>query len=251
MIKSMNNRRFEAIIFDLGNTLIYFDGEWSQVLLQADQALLQSLRDSGLALEDNFGDVFRERLERYYREREMEFIEYTTWYILRSLLEDWGYMDVSDDTIRQALSELHSVSQAHWLPEDDMMPTLSQLQAQNYRLGMISNAGDDADVQALVDKAKIRPFFDIILTSASLGIRKPNPEIFKRVLDYWKIQPSRVVMVGDTLGADILGAKNAGIFSIWITRRANTPANLAHQDTIWPDARISQLNELPGLLESL
>ena len=247
----MNNRRFEAIIFDLGNTLIYFDAEWSQVFPQADKALLSSLRGSGLALDDAFGDVFRNRLESYYREREMEFIEYTTRYVLRSLLSDWGYESVSDDVIRRALTELHSISQAHWQPEDDMLTTLSWLKAQNYRLGMISNAGDDADVQALIDKAGIRPFFDIILTSAAQGIRKPNPEIFNLVLDYWKLLPAQVAMVGDTLGADILGAKNAGIFSIWITRRANTPANLAHQDTILPDERIAGLSDLPGLLESM
>jgi HAD superfamily hydrolase (TIGR01549 family) len=247
----MNNRRFEAIIFDLGNTLIYFDADWSQVLPQADQALLSSLRDSGLALDDAFGDVFRNRLGSYYREREMEFIEYTTRYILQSLLRDWGYEDVSDEVISLALSNLHSVSQAHWQPEDDMLSTLSRLRAENYRLGMISNAGDDADVQALVDKAEIRSFFDIILTSATQGIRKPNPEIFRMVLDYWKLLPTQVAMVGDTLGADILGAKNAGIFGIWITRRANTPANLAHQDTILPDERIAKLSELPGLLDSL
>jgi FMN phosphatase YigB (HAD superfamily) len=59
----------------------------------------------------------------------------------------------------------------------------------------------------------------------------------------------KVAMVGDTLGADILGARNAGIFSIWIKRRANTAGNLAHADTILPDAQIERLSELPGLLD--
>jgi FMN phosphatase YigB (HAD superfamily) len=58
-------------------------------------------------------------------------------------------------------------------------------------------------------------------------------------------------MVGDTLGADILGAQNAGIYAIWITRRADVPANRAHQDTIHPDAAIDSLAEIPGLLEKL
>jgi len=247
----MNKRRFEAIIFDLGNTLIYFDAEWSQVFPQADQALLCSLRNSGLELNESFKDAFRERLDNYYREREMEFIEYTTRFVLQTLLTEWGFKDVPDEVIRLSLSELHTVSQAHWQPEGDMMTALRQLKEQDYRLGMISNAGDDADVQALIDKANIRSFFDIILTSASQGIRKPNPEIFKKALEYWELQASQVAMVGDTLGADILGAKNAGIYSIWITRRANTPANKAHADTITPDEKIAKLSELPGILENL
>ena len=102
-----------------------------------------------------------------------------------------------------------------------------------------------------MDKAEIRSFFDKILTSAGEGIRKPNPQIFQKLLDYWDLLPTQAAMVGDTLGADILGAKNAGIFSIWITRRADTPANHAHGDTIHPDATIDALNELPGLLDQL
>lgn len=70
-------------------------------------------------------------------------------------------------------------------------------------------------------------------------------------LAHWGTLPAHAAMVGDTLGADILGAKNAGIFSIWITRRADNPANQAHLDTIQPDAQIAALDELPGLLQEL
>jgi FMN phosphatase YigB (HAD superfamily) len=52
-----------------------------------------------------------------------------------------------------------------------------------YRLGLISNAGDDADVQTLLDQANLRAYFEIILTSAGQGIRKPNPKIFWTALN--------------------------------------------------------------------
>jgi FMN phosphatase YigB (HAD superfamily) len=55
-------------------------------------------------------------------------------------------------------------------------------------------------------------------------------------------------MVGDTLGADILGAQHAGVYSIWVTRHADTPANRAHADTIQPDALIECLEDLHPLL---
>jgi len=106
-------------------------------------------------------------------------------------------------------------------------------------------------VQTLVDQADLRSYFDVILTSAALGIRKPNPLIFQTALRQWGYSPSQAAMVGDSLGADILGAKNAGLYSIWITRRADTAANRAHEDTIQPDAVISRLSELPALLDSI
>ncbi len=63
--------------------------------------------------------------------------------------------------------------------------------------------------------------------------------------------PKQVAMVGDTLGADILGARNAGMFGIWVTRRSDTAGNRAHQDTIRPDAVVGNISELPGLLDVL
>lgn len=242
----------EAILFDLGNTLIYFDGDWPATFPQSDGELLRYLQNAGLDLSGKgFLPQFRRELENYFIERETEFIERTTAYLLRSVLAQWGYPNVPDEVIRGALQAMYAVTQAYWKPEPEALSILQTLKQDGFQLGMISNAGDDADVQALVDKAKLRPFFDFILTSAAEGIRKPNPLIFQTALNYWGIGPSQAVMVGDTLGADILGAQNAGIFSIWIKRRADTPANRAHEDTIIPDSTIDRLSELPGIIRSL
>jgi FMN phosphatase YigB (HAD superfamily) len=54
--------------------------------------------------------------------------------------------------------------------------------------------------------------------------------------------------VGDTLGADILGAQNAGIKSAWITRRAERAGNRDHEETIQPDYTIATLGELLNIV---
>jgi putative hydrolase of the HAD superfamily len=246
-----DGRPFEAIIFDLGNTLIYFDAYWPAVLSEAIVALYNSLQNSGLDLErESFLSGFRQRLESYYQERETEFIEYTTHYVLRDLLAQTGCAAVPESVLRAALEAMYAVTQMYWKVVDDAHPTLQALRSLGYRLGMISNAGDDRDVQVLVDRAELRPYFDFILTSAAEGIRKPNPRIFRTALARWDLPPGRAVMVGDMLGADILGAKNAGIFSIWVTRYADSAANRSHEDTIVPNATLSALKELPTLLDS-
>lgn len=241
-----------TVLFDLGGTLLYFDGEWPDVFLRADKALMESLAENGIYLDQEaFREDFRARLNAYYAEREMEFTEFTTTYVLKEALVGWGYLGVPDSTIKPALAAMYSVSQAHWQPEEDAIATLAALQDQGCRLGLISNAGDDADVQVLVDKTKVRPYFDLILTSAALGIRKPNPRIFDIAMQRIQAKPEQTVMVGDTLGADVLGARNANIASIWITRRADTPANHAHADTIVPDAAVETLAEIPAMIELL
>jgi putative hydrolase of the HAD superfamily len=240
----------ESVIFDLGSTLIYFEGEWQEVILQGNQSLLAHLKEAGIELDgDRFLTQFKARLDEYYVQREAEFIEYTTRYILRTLLGEWEYPDVPEAVLESALESMYAIAEAHWKVEDDAIPTLEYLRAQGYRLGLISNAGDDANVQRLIDQAGLRPYFDAILSSAQSGVRKPNPRIFELALNHLETTSSRAVMVGDTLGADILGARNAGVRAIWITRRAGTPANRSHLDTIQPDATISTLSELPRVLE--
>lgn len=243
--------RFDAILFDLGNTLIYFDGDWQEVITRAEHQLYQSLLESGLALEPSFLDAYHQRLLFYYQERDTEFIEYTMLYMLRSLLDEKGFTDVLEEVLRRALAEFHEITQAHWTPVEDVSSTLQILRSHGYRLGLVSNAADDEDVQVLVDKAHIRPFFEVILTSAAEGVRKPSPKIFQTALRALGVAPSRAIMVGDTLEADILGAQNAGIFSVWITKWADTPANRAYAHVVAPDAKVSTVNELLPILNDL
>jgi HAD superfamily hydrolase (TIGR01549 family) len=244
--------RLRALLFDLGSTLIYFQGEPSAVFRRSLAALHENLRAAGVMLDrDAFLRDFQSRLEAYYSERETEFIEYTTAYLLKTTLAEYGHPDLPETTLRLTLAAMYAITQDYWQADPDATSTLETLRRQGYRLGLVSNAADDADVQALVDKAALRSYFDIILTSAAAGIRKPNPRIFQLALEPLDTPSSEAAMIGDKLGADILGAQNAGIFAIWVTRYANTPANHDHLDTIQPDAIIPTIKELPALLENL
>jgi putative hydrolase of the HAD superfamily len=241
--------KFAGVLFDLGNTLLHFDGAWPEVMQAADAELLSYLQQEGFQLDpEAFIREFRKRLDEYYVQRESEFVEYTTALVLRTLLTELGNGRVDDQRLRPALKRLYAVSQAHWKLEDDAIPMLEALKAAGYKMAIISNASDDDDVQTLVDNARIRPYFDLVLSSAACGIRKPNPRIFEIALEQLGLQPGQAAMVGDTLGADILGARNVGLYGIWITRRADTPDNRDHDYTIVPDAQIATLAELPALL---
>ncbi|MGW8249645.1 MAG: HAD family hydrolase, partial [Anaerolineales bacterium] len=211
--------QLEAIIFDLGSTLLYFDADWMEVVQESNARLLQALRDAEIVVdEQTFTDRFRAMLQDYYLERDTEFIEYTSGYILRQTLAEYGYATVPDSVIKKILAAMYSATQAHWKPDPEAHSTLKAVQEMGYRLGLISNASDNADVQALLDKAGLRDYFETILTSAAEGIRKPHPQIFWTALNHMDTHPSRAAMVGDTLGADILGAHHAGMLGIYVTR---------------------------------
>jgi putative hydrolase of the HAD superfamily len=133
--------------------------------------------------------------------------------------------------------------------EEDTRPTLQKLEHMGYRLGIISNAGDDQDVQQLARGFGIHRHFDYILTSAACSYRKPHPRIFELALANWYLLPSEAVMVGDNLTADVLGAQKTGMYGVWINRRADP--QMEKQEAVSPDASLSSLAELPALLDHL
>ena len=244
-------RSFQVVLFDLGSTLIYFDSKWSEILPIANRQMVETLLELGYRLDtERFCTDFERSMQIYYVERETEFIEYTTNFILHNLLEEHGYHDPPPEHTRLALDSLYKITQTHWKVEADAHSTIEELHSLGYRLGLISNAGDAKDALTLFDKTQLRHFFEVVIISAEVGVRKPAARIFELALKQMGIQPHQAVMVGDTLGADILGAHNAGLSSIWITRHADTPANRAHEDTIQPDAAITNLSELPQLLKN-
>lgn len=239
-----------SVIFDLGGTLMYERDSWHSINAQADEALTDYLRGQGLELNlSTFRLEFRRRLDEYFKRREKDLLETTYSFVLRDLLADKGYGDVSENILRKALDRLFAVTQTNWLLEEDALPTLKRLEENGYRLGLISNAGDDRDVQQLAKRFGIASYFDFILTSAGCSYRKPHPRIFELALSNWYFLPNEAVMVGDNLDADIRGAQNAGLYGIWISRRAGERTQ--DELRVQPDASLSSLSELPAALDRL
>jgi len=239
-----------AVIFDLGGTLMYERASWDSITAQADEALTNYLREQGLELNlSTFPREFRKRLHKYFKKREKDLLETTYGFVLRDVLTDKGYGDVPENTLRNALDRLFALTQTNWALEEDTLPTLKKLEEDGYRLGLISNAGDDQDVQQLARRFDISQYFDFILTSAACSYRKPHPKIFELALANWHFLPSEAVMVGDNLDADVRGAKNAGLYAIWLSRRAG-PRN-SDPLPVQPDASLSSLHELPAFLDRL
>lgn len=243
-----------AVIFDLGNTLMYpvASDLWPEVIKRGNKALMDHLCKLNILTEcDTFMLEFNQRLHEYYDERDKLMIETSTFLVLKELLAEKGYEDVSDSVIRDSLDAHYAVTQKNWQLEEDTIPCLTTLREQNYSLGLVSNAGDHRDVLQLVERFNLSPYFEFILTSAGCGYRKPHPRIFQLALEKLNAKPEEVAMVGDTLNADIVGANQAGMYSIWITRRTVTPLDDTLPLPVTPQATIKSLGELPSLLRDL
>ena len=243
---AMNAFPIRYILFDLGGTLMHARADWSPILSRADQALADTLRAHHIELDTK---VFRAHLRQYYQQRDQDCEETTYHFVLRELLRELGYADVAESTLRSALDALYSLTQNNWELEEDALAAIQKLNSQNVHLGIFSNAGDDKDVQELIENFGIRPYFDFVLTSAACYYRKPHPRAFEMALAQWNITPPEALMIGDSLHADIEGAKKLGMQTIWITRRATfIPEEKAR---VQPDFEISGLDKLFSVLEKI
>lgn len=234
------------LIFDLGGTLMHARASWEPIHKQADEALAQSLRLHDIKLD---AKLFRARLHEYYEQRDRDFQETTYHFVLHELLSELGHAEVAESVLRSALDALYAVTQKNWQLENDTVETLDILRSEKYKLGIFSNAGDDKDVQDLIESFGIRSYFDFVLTSAACYYRKPHPRTFELSLAHWNATPEEAAMIGDSLEADIAGAKQAGLTAIWLTRRAQFKDEDMRR--IKPDFSLRKLLELPPTLDQL
>jgi len=241
-----------GVIFDLGSTLLRHrnDDHATPTRMRAD--LAGFLAAEGLPLDrDEFIALFAAKMDEFFIQRLNDWVEVTSAYVLRETLAELGQPPLTDEMTGRALAAYFAYSETLWEPMPAVYETLDAVAERGYRMGIISNASDDANVQRMIDNAGLRRWFDPILVSAVVGVRKPNPRIFEMALEAWSMTPAEAVMVGDTLGADVLGAQMAGMRSVWFASRAGAPANAAHRHTIQPDAIIHHLAELPAVLASM
>jgi HAD superfamily hydrolase (TIGR01662 family) len=245
---------WDLVLFDLGNTLIYFDTDWRPVIEASNHAMLETLDRLGYHFDpQTFLKGFGRRMQAHQQidpDRPETYSERTAEDILADTLKELGVSDVPAGHIHEILQSMFRITEAHWTPEADARETLLQLRSQGYRLGLISNANYAADAHTLIDRSGVGDLFELAIISAEEGVRKPHPALFQKALDFFQVPAQRAVMVGDTLVADILGANRQGMGSIWITRRVSSDDHQGLPD-VEPTAAVHSLAEIPDVLRSL
>ncbi len=107
-----------------------------------------------------------------------------------------------------------------------------------YHLAIVSN-GLAAYTWDCLKYNGLLSFFSVKIISEETGLEKPDPKVFWRALEKLKVDSSKAIMVGNMLWEDILGAKSAGIRSIWINN--NEPQRKV---TVHPDFKITEIGEV-------
>lgn len=95
-----------------------------------------------------------------------------------------------------------------------------------YNLHIITNGFQDVQYLKL-NNSGIKKYFSTVTTSEEVGLKKPHPVIFEIALKKACVSPQKSIMIGDSLEADIIGAKNAGMNTLFFNyRNENVAENL-------------------------
>jgi len=158
-------------------------------------------------------------------------------------LRNLGYNhDVSSELVTEATAEFCDEFMTFVYLDQDAESVLQEIHGK-YKLGLISNFAIPECVYKLLKTHGLYELFDIIIVSAAVNKRKPSPQIFENTLRELGVSADETVFVGDTLDADIEGAKGAGMRAIYIQRRVEKTENVK------PDVTIMSLSELSRTLE--
>ena len=202
----------KGLIFDYGGTIDSRGVHWSEVIWQGYQAAgvaitKEQFRDSYVVAErelarvrhilpnDNFYDLLLKKMRIELRD-----------------LVDKGFFQCHD--IEPVAVEIAQFCyDAARSSIEEARPTLEVL-SQRFPMMLVSNFYGNVD--SVLRDFDLRKYFKGVIESAVVGVRKPNPVIFKLGVDVLELEPGEVLVVGDSLKKDILPAESIGCHTLWL-----------------------------------
>lgn len=226
-------RNIRCILFDLGSTLWTHKDE--RVMLASErianlQAVLELFRCMGTDVcpgmhVDGLGQALRKSFEKQIRVKTRQHIEYEPDFALAAMdaLQQLGVPGVTRALGEAIYEALRVRSFDSRMLFDDTLSTLAALKERGYLLGVVTNRHyGGVPFQEDVRTLGLLDYFELchMAISADLGIRKPHPDIFLHALKSLNVPPEEAAMVGDSLSADVVGAKRLGLRAIWMPKAA-------------------------------
>jgi putative hydrolase of the HAD superfamily len=207
------------VIFDLWNTLAEWPHErWAEVRPRIAERL-------GLTLED-----FDER-----------------WYGELAQMRETGpipdalaVFDPSPEAIAEILELRRGVTLEGLTPVPGAVETITALRERGFKTGLITVCSED--VVLLWPGTDFRGLFDAEVFSATCGLRKPDPRIYRLALDQLGVEPEEAMFVGDGANDELAGTRRVGMTAVGV----ESPGGELPED--WDGPRIRALRELLELV---
>ena len=206
-----------VVLIDVGDTMVRPDPSWRAVYATVF---------TGFGIEataEEFEAAFRAAWPEWESEGPFDATEEGSFQRLMALdrlvFARLGHPDLPESFFRDIDAAFHRRSAWHIFP--DVIPALEAMRGAGLRLGVVSNWAWTA--QDLLDLLGLASYFDSFSISARVGYQKPHVAIFEHALEQLGAQPGEAIHIGDDAGADVVGARRAGIEPVLLMREGRRP----------------------------
>jgi len=228
----------KAVLFDMFDTLMLIEKNhafYSPSLKRAHRFLVNNGVNVRFRV---FRDAYIKARDALYVEADAKLEEPHFNLRISNALESIGYSDVESEIVAGTTNEFCEGFMDYVRIDDHAKNALEKLH-EEYKLGIVSNFAIPECVDKLLEKHDLNKLFDVVVVSGAVNKRKPSPEIFQKALEKIGVSAENTVFVGDTVDADVVGAKAAGMKSIFIERRVQKDV-----EQTCPNQIIKSLSEL-------
>ena len=239
------NKELKAVFFDFDGTLADDGDSIRQALDLACQVVKHRWpeidTDKLAAVYRQVSDTAWGNYDQHLRHLiEPEAMLASVW---RTALTSWRLHDPA--TEREAAAVYWSYRLQRCRPYPDVLPLLHDLM-QTFLLCLLTNGAPEMQ-RAKVAASGLSSFFSHVFVGGDFPRGKPDQAIFHAALTAAQCGPAQAIHIGDSLIHDIAGARNVGVWSVWLNRKGTTAAT----DSPMPDFEISALEDLVKCIESL
>jgi len=196
----------EAVFLDAGNTIVFLDHQ-----AVADIVSAHGYPVDGRALQQIEGSAKR----RYEALMRAGVSHADAWGLyLVTLLAAAGIGETHARAMVPPLRRAHDAMNLWRRVPDGLLASLARLLDAGIHVSVISNS--EGALPALFERVGLAPFVATVTDSHDEGVRKPDPELFRRALAKTGQRADRSVYLGDIPGVDVVGANAAGMRAVLI-----------------------------------
>jgi putative hydrolase of the HAD superfamily len=243
----------KGAIFDLGETLMHLTVGWEQVRAWRIEAIYAAFTEHGVNMD--LRDLKREYLrlhdeESEYAARTLEEIEIRETFV--KLFDRLGVKPDHQPEMEDLVKRFFALEAESWVIFPGVQEMLQQARNLGLKMGLLSNARNDWAVKEIMERLDLTRHFDVILTSAALGIRKPRPEPFREMLKMLGVEAREAVMVGNSMEADVAGAVPLSIKTIRVIFGDNVDElRIGLEVTVDPDVTVSAVSDVVPAIKQM
>jgi len=232
----------KAIFFDLGETLVTQNIEDSMVtrnaLNEISEILPKHVPPTSLFSLYMKGYKRNDAIRNEYNVE----IPIDAW--MRQLLRRVIGSEPPDQLVNKCIKIIVKARAANAVAFKDARDALREVSKRRLKLGVISNVSSHEVALGILSHVRLAEYFDLVVTSALTGVRKPDPGIFRYALYHLNLKPREAVIVGDSERHDIKGGYTAGLRTVLVNRKARIGNSLA-------DYQFGTLEQATPTLQSL